>query len=353
VLDDERVQIHRNPPLYRHCFAAGNLHRLAVVFTVRVTLEFGRPPISRRPGSRPASTRLVSGEAIELDIRLARLGSRALARMLDFCMQVALVAGLSVGLNLLLTLSGSVDTAEEAAVGVIVIIIGLLAYPVLMETFARGRTFGKLAMGLRVVRDDGGPIRFRQALTRALVGFSAEFPGLLPPVTWFASIGTMLINADGKRLGDIAAGTIVIHERTPETWGWVPAMPPHLQSWAGTLDLAGLSDSLALAVRNYLARNRKIREPARTRLGVELAAEVAARVTPPPPPGTPGWAYLAAVLAERHRRALARLGRARQATAAVWPELTTLTTAPWMQPPPVPVQMPAAGPGSLRPSVPR
>ncbi len=46
-------------------------------------------------------------------------------------------------------------------------------------------------MGLRVVRDDGGPIRFRQALTRTLVGVAAEVPGLLPPLTWFASIGTM------------------------------------------------------------------------------------------------------------------------------------------------------------------
>jgi len=100
-----------------------------------VTPEFGRPPISR-----PSSTRLVSGEAIEMDIRLARLGSRALARMLDFCLQIALIIGLETGLSLLLSLSGSFDTAEQATLGVIVIIIGMLAYPVLLETFARGRT---------------------------------------------------------------------------------------------------------------------------------------------------------------------------------------------------------------------
>ncbi len=166
-----------------------------------------------------------------------------------------------------------------------------------------------------------------------MVGFGAEFPGLLPPLTWFVCIGTMLTNPQGKRLGDIAAGTIVIHERTPETWGWVPAMPPELTGWAATLDLTALGDQLPLAVRNYLARNRRLREPARTRLGAQLAAEVAACVTPPPPPGTAGWAYLAAVIAERHRRSVARIGSARAATASVWPELSRLTgSQTWVQP---------------------
>jgi hypothetical protein len=164
-----------------------------------------------------------------------------------------------------------------------------------------------------------------------MVGIAAEVPGLLPPLTWFASIGTMMANPAGKRLGDIAAGTIVIHDRTAQSWGWVPAMPPNLESWAAVLDLTGLPNDLALAVRNYLSRNRSLREPARTRLGIELTAEVAACVSPLPPAGTPGWAYLAAVLAERHRRAARRIIRNRAVTANLWPELMQLTTPP---PPP-------------------
>src|SRR5438874_3693566 len=156
----------------------------------------------------------------------------------------------------------------------------------------------------------------------------------MPPVTWVASLWTMLVNPQGKRLGDLMAGTIVIHERTPASWGWVPAMPPVLAGWAGTLDLTGLDDDLALTVRHYLARNREIREPARSRLGFSLASEVAACTTPPPPPGTPGWAYLAAVLAERNRRALLRLAAARAATAIVWPELVDATRAPLPAAPP-------------------
>jgi len=233
----------------------------------------------------------------------------------------------------------------------VISVITLVGYPAILETLTRGRTLGKLAMGLRVVRDDGGPIRFRHALTRALVRTTLEWPGLLmPPVTWVVSLWMMLVNPQGKRLGDLMAGTIVIHERTPASWGWVPAMPPRLAGWAQILDLTGLDDELALAVRHYLARNREIREPARSRLGYSLASEVAACTTPPPPPGTPGWAYLAAILAERNRRAVRRLAQARAATAAVWPELARQAHGAAMM---MPMAGPPFVPGQIRPAVPR
>jgi hypothetical protein len=200
-----------------------------------------------------------------------------------------------------------------------IVVIVLVGYPTVQETLFRGRTLGKLAIGIRVVRTDGGPIQFRHALTRALVSVTLEWPGLiLAPLTWVVSLGVMLAQPQGRRIGDLAAGTLVIHDRTPAAWGWIPAMPPPLMRWAPLLDLTGLSDDLALAVRHFLARNRDIKEPARSRLGQQLAAEVAACTTPPPPPGVPGWAYLAAVLAERHRRAALRLASARQLSSTVW-----------------------------------
>jgi hypothetical protein len=162
----------------------------------------------------------------------------------------------------------------------------------------------------------------------------------------------MLANRHGKRLGDIAAGTIVIYERTPAAWGWVPAMPPALASWAATLDLTGLSDDLALAVRHYLARNREIREPFRSRVGYGLAIEVAACTTPPAPPGTAGWAYLAAVLAERHHRALLRLAAARAATAVVWPDLLSATRPPIPAAAVIPLAPPPAPGNAIRPATP-
>lgn len=264
---------------------------------------------------------LVSGEAVELEVRAARVGSRVLALLVDIAVQllIALVLLLTVGVVLA---TARADAALEGALATLGAVLVLVGYPVLCETLFGGRTLGKLAVGLRVVRDDGGPVRFRHALTRSLVGVAVEWPGLvLPLVTWIASLATMMSNPRGKRLGDLAAGTMVIHERTPASWGWVPGMPLPLVSWASTLDLTGLDDDLALAVRHFLARGHRLSEPERSRLGQALASEVAAATTPPPPPGVPGWAYLAAVLAERHRRAAHRLARARAATATLWPDL--------------------------------
>jgi uncharacterized RDD family membrane protein YckC len=290
----------------------------------------GTPSAGAAPGrpAGPAHTgaiRLATGEAVEFEVRVARLGSRALALLIDIVVELSLLwAMVFAGAFMLAVLNryGVVDEALIAVLITVAVTLAVVGYPVTMETLTRGRTVGKFAVGLRTVRDDGGPVRFRHALTRALVGVAVEWPGLLlPPVGWVAGLWTMLVNPAGKRLGDFAAGTMVIHERSPDTWGWVPAMPPALIGWAHTLDLTGLRDDLALDVRHFLARNRRMAEPARTALGYSLAAEVAAVVTPPAPPGTPGWAYLAAVLAERNRRAAARLVRDRATTATVWPEL--------------------------------
>jgi hypothetical protein len=87
-------------------------------------------------------------------------------------------------------------------------------------------------------------------------------------------------------------------------------MPPQLAGWAAGLDLQRLPDGLALSARQFLARADQLTDAAREDLGGRLVQAVTAAVGPPPP-GTPGWAVLAAVLAERRRRETERLaGRA-------------------------------------------
>jgi uncharacterized RDD family membrane protein YckC len=287
---------------------------------------------------------LVSGEAVHLDIRVARAGSRVLALLIDIVCQLVVFLVLSVFTGLALVTSGLFDAAISDAVMVVIMVTTFVGHQTVWETLTAGRTPGKFALGLRVVRDDGGPVRFRHAVVRALIGAAVEWPGLLMPlITWVASLITMATNPQSKRLGDLAAGTIVIHERSPATWGWVPATPPVLAPWASTVDLTGLDDELALAVRHFLARSRKLKEPFRTELGTRLAAEVMACTNPPPPPQTPGWAYLAAVLGERHRRTASRLTAARAAQATLWPELFPLLPPvqhPWTAPAPWPTTSP-------------
>jgi len=277
---------------------------------------------------------LVTGEAVEVEVRVARLGSRALALLIDIGMQVLLIAVLTV-LTLVVTLSLPGDLVDDAFIQTTVVALTIavfIVYPTAMETLTNGRSVGKKRMGLRVVREDGGPIRLRHALTRTLVGVAIEWPGLLMPLlTWVVSMMTMLFSARGRRIGDLAAGTFVIHERSPAPWGWVPAMPPTLAPWAARLDLSGLDDDLALAARHFLARGRQIRPPHQDRLAYGLATEIAEKIGQVPPTGTPPWLFLAAVLAERRRRAGLQVFASRALTDRIWPGFgrADAGAAPW------------------------
>ena len=134
----------------------------------------------------------------------------------------------------------------------VAVVVVLIGYPAAMETFLRGRTLGKLVLGLRVVRDDGGPIRFRQALTRALVGASLEWPGLVAA----ADLAGQPVDDDRASARQAPRRPGGGHHRHPRTYArgvGLGAGPAHLAAWARTLDLVGLDDDLALAVRTSRA----------------------------------------------------------------------------------------------------
>ncbi len=307
-------------------------------------------------------TQLVTGEAVALDLRPARLVSRSVAALLDLMIEGA-VAFVLVWVILPTVL---VDIEFAGMLLLLVIVMFTVGYPAAFETLWRGRTPGKAAMGIRVVRDDGGPIRFRHALTRALFNV-VERPGF---TLGSAAVIASLLSIKGKRIGDMVAGTFVLQERMPKQRMVPIYMPPQLAPWAATLDLSRLPDDLALTVRTFLSRAGQLRPDARDRLGNQLAGSVAAVTSPPPPMGTPGWAYLAAVIAERRRREEQRnaaLGAARvspwQPSPApgwgpspdrpTWSESAPPTGSPPPVGPPPPVgSAPAVGPPPRVPSAP-
>lgn len=256
-------------------------------------------------------SQIVTGEAVALDLRVARIGSRSIALLLDVLIRlVALIA-----LALLFGQIGVLDGAARAAVSLLLYLGIWLGYPVAFETLWHGRTPGKAAMGLQVVRDDGGPVRFRHALIRGLLGAIVELPGI---TLYFAPIVSSLMSEHGKRLGDRAAGTIVIQERVPTRTMAVVPMPPPLVQWAANLDLSRVSNDLALGIRAFFERSGELSPQARDQLGHSLTIAVVAAISPPPPPDAPAWAILAAVLAERRRRDEYRLYQQRQVAASSW-----------------------------------
>lgn len=259
------------------------------------------------PGSVPAldeldlPAELVTGEAVALELRPASFASRALAIALDLLIlfMVAWLAGFAV-----LSLAFTMDAAAGAALLLVTEVTILVGIPVTVETLTRGRSVGKLAAGLRVVRDDGGPIRFRHALIRGLMGV----------LEFYLSYGSIplivsLANKRGKRLGDILAGTYVVRARGGRPLPPPVGMPPELAGWAYSADIGRIPDRLAMAVRQFLARVDALHPSSRQRLSVDLATQLASYVAPPPPGGVYPERFLAAVMAERRRRDLDRLMR--------------------------------------------
>lgn len=280
---------------------------------------------------------VVTGEAVALDVRLARWPSRTIALAIDLTAQlVCWFFGLLVLSRILTDID--FDLVYAVVYGALALV--LFGYPIAMETFWHGRSLGKAALGLRVVRDDGSPERFRHSVARALLmPFELAGPALV----------TSIFSKRSKRLGDLLGGTIVVQERIPGGPSRPIAMPPPLVAWAGALDLSQLSDELAMSCRQFLARQSQLKPGPRDAMGRQLVAEVQAVVTLPAPPGTPGWAYLAAILAERRRREEWRLRAAAQRHAAygqpayrqpaygqtaIVPQRTSETAAPPSAPPP-------------------
>lgn len=243
---------------------------------------------------------LVTGEAVALDLRPASFATRGLALLLD----AVVLGGVLVAATLLLPFA--LDDAAAGAMVVLVLVGTFVGLPVTVETLSRGRSAGKLAMGLRVVRDDGGPARFRQSLVRGLVGFGEIWLTFGSP-----ALICSLINPRGKRIGDLLAGTYVVRERTAAASSPPVQMPPPLAGWAHSADIGRLPDRLALSVRQFLGRAPRLHPSSRRRLGESLLADVLVHVAPDPPAGTHPETVLAAVLAERRERDLVRLRRER------------------------------------------
>lgn len=288
VRGDEGVQIHGGPSL-RLLTAQPDLDGLSRGYSA---------------GVEPNAGALVSGEGVRLALSPAGVGSRTIASIIDVAIQAA-VLFLLVLLDL--ALIGAADDAAAGAVLIVEAVLVIAGYPIVLEWSTRGRTVGKICLGLRVVRDDGGPIAFRHALTRGLASLVLEKPGLAWPLTTIAGLFTISLSRNDKRIGDMLAGTIVLDERaTPQPlatpFAWVPVP---LQPWVLSLDMHRLDDQLALRLRQFVSRAHAMTPAAQHAIGLDLLQRVLAVTSPPPPPGAPIPALLSSVLAERRRRALA------------------------------------------------
>lgn len=277
---------------------------------------------------------VVTGDAVVLDVQIAQLPVRALSALIDITVIFLLYV---VGLMLWAATLTQFDGALSGAILIIFTVLVMVGYPMAFETATRGRSVGKIIMGLRVVSDDGGPERFRQALFRALASV-VEIWMLAGSPAVICSI----FSSKAKRVGDIFAGTVVVSERGPRL-GPPPAMPPALAWWAASLQLSNLDAGQAEVARQFLSRAYQLDPQLRMQMTYRIAGDVVSRIAPPPPPGAPPELVLAAVLAERHRRELARLRPA----MPPGPPPRPWAAGPWPPGPPFHPSAPAASPVAM------
>lgn len=250
---------------------------------------------------------VVTPEAVPLDFELASVGSRFFALLIDWTLQSVVLTATLFAATVASSAGGLERTGLVAAGAFLLVFVVLFGYPIAFETLWRGRTPGKAAMGLRVATREGAPVRFRHASIRAALGL-VDF--LLTGGA--AAVLSTLLSRHSQRLGDIVAGTVVVRERTGTratgpVWFAVPA---GLESYAATLDLAGLRPSDYAAVRSFLVRAHTLPPEVRARLAAQLATPVAVRLHTTSPPGLHPETFLAAVAAAYQGRHAPPAGKA-------------------------------------------
>lgn len=219
---------------------------------------------------------VLTGEAVALDVQPLGYFLRALGVLIDMLLGVLLLV-LFVLVTSWLVAQGALDDAVLPILYVGMIVAVTVLIPTVVETASHGRSVGKLIVGGRVVRADGGAAGFRHALIRALVGVFE---------LWF-TVGAVaaLVGAftpRSQRLGDLVAGTYSERTRTPPLPGYSPGLPPALAAWAPGADVARLPDRLARRVAQFLSHAERMEPSARARVAASLTEEVAPHVSPVP-----------------------------------------------------------------------
>ncbi|MBS1907954.1 MAG: RDD family protein [Actinobacteria bacterium] len=242
---------------------------------------------------------VLSGEAVAIEVQPVGLFFRTLGALLDAILSWAIFLGYLAVRYWMLGAVG--DPALDRILAVLALVTAFVIVPCTIETLTHGRSLGKLAVGGRIVRVDGGAAGFRHALIRALIG-------VLETYLTFGAVAflTGAFTARSQRLGDLVAGTYCQKVRTPPLSVRVPVMPPGLESWAAIADVARMPDRLARRISQFLDSAPRLLPGARARIAEDLLAEASAYISPVPAAPAEAVLVAATVLRRaRERRALA------------------------------------------------
>lgn len=257
---------------------------------------------------------LMTGEAVALDLRPTSFVLAAAGAAIDWL--VYLIGGLSLfGFVILpFVITTIEDQAIVASLVLASVVIILIVIPTAVELLTHGKSLGRLVVGARIVRDDGGAIGFRHAFIRSLVG-------LLDIYLTFGGGAALvgLFNGRSKRFGDFVAGTYSQYERVPRVVVPVYGVPVELQEWSRTADVARMPDPLARRISSFLRQAPHQTPATRDRMSRELATEASVWVSPVP--AVAAELFLAAVVVLRRDREYRALQLEQERLARLAPAL--------------------------------
>ncbi|WP_449407934.1 RDD family protein [Microbacterium maritypicum] len=250
------------------------------------------------------SDEVLSGEAVAIDVQPIGFVLRATGALIDMLLGFAVFI-LWIFLRIWLFDAGILDDATDRIATVSALVVSFVVLPITMEVALKGRSLGKVAVGGRIVRIDGGATGFRHAFIRALLGV-LEIYMTLGSVAVLSGV----FSARSQRLGDMVAGTYSQRVRAPKLVPSVPMLPPSLQGWAQIADVARLPDRLARRISQFLQSAPHMVPAARARVAHDLLAEASAFVSPVPPvPAEQVLMGVTVLRRERERRALENADR--------------------------------------------
>lgn len=252
---------------------------------------------------------VLTGEAVALDVQPVGFFLRAVGALIDVIVAVLLLMAF-------LTIAGFITgegwgvVAVAPILSIVTVVVVLVVLPTAVETATRGRSLGKLAVGGRIVRSDGGAAGFRHAFIRALTGVLE---------IWFTAgavaglVGVFAPRA--QRLGDFLAGTYSERTRATRLPDAAGGVPPALAGWAQVADVARLPYRTARRAAQFVRGADALEPAARARAAATLAAEVTPFVAPVP--ASDPESFVRAVVALRRDREYAALEGERQRVDAL------------------------------------
>jgi uncharacterized RDD family membrane protein YckC len=248
---------------------------------------------------------VMTGEAVALELRPTGFALAAAGAAIDF-----LVYG--IGGLLLISFGILLPLSQSSSLVLVLVVI-----PVAVELLSHGKSLGRLAVGARIVREDGGAIGFRHAFIRNLAGLLEIYATLGGLAAIFG-----LLNGKSKRMGDYLAGTYSQYERVPKSAEPVYGVPLELQSWAVTADVARVPNRLAQRMTKFLRQAGQLSPTTRDHFAAQLAMEASVWVYPVPV--VRPELFVAGVIALRRDRELRAYQLEKQRLGQLGPAMTGL-----------------------------